>query len=210
MRSEARATSEAVRVAFCTQLQRLHLQAHVITGCPNLASECVLEALDVVNGSFVASPEFAYEASKLATIKAGLRRVSSEINQQAFDESASGSKTARIYPVLCATGVSEISRETVLSSLFRLNTFYRALLLLRLYEGYRVHKVALLLHLPSITVRGGMINALLSLLAVLHGIGAEIQVKDISLTPRPLQSIGRDHDAQRHPATAAIRAGGYS
>jgi len=87
-----------------------------------------------VNGSFVTSPEFAYEASKLATIKAGLRRVSSEIKQQAFDESASGSKTARIYPVLRAAAVSEISRETVLSSLLRLNAFYRALLLLRLYE----------------------------------------------------------------------------
>jgi hypothetical protein len=210
MYDEARAISEAVRVTFCTQFQRLHLQADVITGCPHLASECVLEALDMVNGSFVASPEFAYEASKLATIKAGLRRVSSEIKQQAFDESARGGKTARIYPVLRAAAVSEISRETVLSSLFRLNAFYRALLLLRLYEGYRVHEVALLLHLRSIAVRGGMINALLSLLAALHGIGAEDQVKDISLTPRALQSIGRDHDAQRHPATAAIRTGGHS
>jgi hypothetical protein len=197
-------------VAFCTEFQRLHLQAHIITGCPHLASECVLEGLDVVSGSFVASPEFAYEASKLATIKAALRRVSSEIKQHAFNESASWNKTARIYPALRAAGVSENSRETVLSSLLRLNAFYRALLLLRLYEGYRVHEVALLLHLPSITVREGMINALLSLLAALHGIGAEDQVKDISLMPRPLQSIGRDHDSQRHPATAARRAGGYS
>jgi DNA-directed RNA polymerase specialized sigma24 family protein len=210
MHSEARATSEAVRMAFCTQFKRLHLQAHVITGCPHLASECILEALDVVNGSFVASPEFAYEASKLATIKAALRRVSSEIKQHAFDESASGSEMARIYPALRAAGASDFSTDTVLSSLLRLNAFYRALLLLRLYEGYRVHEVAVLLHLPSITVRGGMMNALLSLLAALHGIGAEDQVKDISLTPRPLQSIRRDHDAQRCPATAARRAGGYS
>jgi hypothetical protein len=193
MYDDARATSEAVRVTFCTQFQRLHLQAHVITGCPHLASECALEALDVVNGSFVASPELVCEASNLATIKAGLRRrVSSEIKRHAFDESGSRSKPARIYPALRAAGVSEISTETVLSSLLRLNAFYRALLLLRLYDGYRVHEVALLL------------------LAALYGIGAEDQVKYISVMPEPMQSIGRDHDAQRHPATAAIPARGYS
>jgi hypothetical protein len=49
------------------------LLALVITGCPYIASECVLEAFDAVKDSYLASPEFAYEASRLATIKRGVK-----------------------------------------------------------------------------------------------------------------------------------------
>jgi hypothetical protein len=157
-------THEAVTAAFSTQFRRLHLQALVITGCPHLACECVLEAFDAVNDSYLASPEFAYEASKLATIKSGLRKVTSEIKQHAPGESGRGDKRANDISTSSVTsGAAVVTRDNFVAALLQLNVFHRALLLLRLLEGYRAHEVALLLRLPSNTIQKGLVEALLSL-----------------------------------------------
>lgn len=176
MHSESTATQEALRVVFCTQFQRLHLQAYVLTGCPKLAVDCVLEAFDMVSDSFVASPEFAYEASRLATIKSGLRRVLPEIKQHALNESMNADRLLPIY----SGNETTISRETFRASLHRLDVFHRAVLLLRLYEGYRAHEVSLLLRLPRNTIQQGLIDALLALVSSLTGADVDDHhVKDI-------------------------------
>jgi hypothetical protein len=202
MHSEYTAARKALRAVFCTQFQRLHLQAHVLTGCPNLAVECVLEAFDIVNDSFVASPEFAYEASKLATIKSGLRRVLPEIRQRALNESLHDDRLLPIYP-----GETTISREAFLASLHQLDVFHRAVLLLRLYEGYRAHEVSLLLRLPGNTIQQGTIRALLSLVSSLTGTDPNIlQMNAVLSTAQPMRDMEPAHKSQPHPAADATCA----
>jgi hypothetical protein len=203
MHSEYSATQEGLRVVFCTQFQRLHLQAYVLTGCPKLAVDCVLEAFDTVSDSFVASPEFAYEASKLATVRSGLRRVLPAIKQHALNESMN---TDRLLSINSGNETA-ISRETFLASLHRLDVFHRAVLLLCLYEGYRTHEVSLLLRLPRNTIQQGMIHALLTLVSSLTRTDADdLHEKDILPTAQPMQNMGRDHNSQTYPATAATCA----
>ena len=130
----------------------------------------------MVSDSFVASPEFAYEASRLATIKSGLRRVLPEIKQHALNESMNADRLLPIY----SGNETTISRETFLASLHRLDVFHRAVLLLRLYEGYRAHEVSLLLRLPRNTIQQGLIDALLALVSSLTGADVDDHhVKDI-------------------------------
>jgi len=85
----------------------------------------------------------AYEASKLATIKSGLRRALPEISQHVLNESMNADRRLPIY----SGNETTISRETFLASLNRLDVFHRTVLLLRLYGGYRAHEVSLLLRL---------------------------------------------------------------
>jgi hypothetical protein len=203
MHSEYTATQEGLRSVFGTQFQRLHLQAYVLTGCPKLAADCVLEAFETVSDSFVASPEFAYEASRLATIKSGLRRVLPAIKQHALNESTNADGLLSINSGNKIT----ISQETFLASLHRLDVFHRAVLLLCLYEGYRAHEVSLLLRLPRNTIQQGMIHALLTLVSSLTGTDEDdLHVKDILPAAQPMQNMGRDHNSQTYPATAATCA----
>jgi hypothetical protein len=203
MKSEYTATQEALRAVFSTQLQRLLLQAYTFTECPRLSVDCVLEAFDMVSDSFVASPEFAYEASRLATIKSGLRRVLPAIKQHALNESII---TDRLLPIYSGNETT-ITPETFLASLLRLNVFHRAVLLLRLYEGYRAHEVSLLLRLPRNTIQQGMIHALLALVSSLTGTDADdLHVKNILPATQPVQNMGRDHNSQTCPAPAATCA----
>jgi DNA-directed RNA polymerase specialized sigma24 family protein len=195
MHKDSNATREAVRVTFCTQFRRLHLQALVITGCPYQASECVLEAFDEMDGSYVASPEFAYEASELATIKSGLRKVAFEIKLHALDETGKSNKEAtNASASSTASEVAIVTMEKLFTSLLQLNAFYRALLLLHLYEGYRAHEVALLLRLPSNTIQNGFAKALLSLVSIFNGTATDDHEKAASSTSRFGRRIAQDQD----------------
>jgi hypothetical protein len=145
----------------------------------------------------------AYEASKLATIKSGLRRVLPEISQHALNESMNADRLLPIY----SGNETTISRETFLASLNRLDVFHRAVLLLRLYGGYRAQEVSLLLRLLRNTIQQGMIHALLALVSSLTGSDADdLDVKDILPAAQPTQNMGRNHNSQTHPAAAATCA----
>lgn len=144
---------DVVCETFCSHLQHLHLEAHVLTGCPELAADCVLEAFAAMQGSSLARPAFAYEAAKLATIKSSLRKIAPEVLRHSAGDSkrevgGSGLKiiSADLWP-------ATIFREKCLVSLLQLNAFHRALLVLRLYEHYRIYEVALLLRLPPTRIR---------------------------------------------------------
>jgi hypothetical protein len=202
MHSESTATQEALRVVFCTQFQRLHLQAYVLTGCPKLAVDCVLEAFDMVSDSFVASPEFAYEASRLATIKSGLRRVLPEIKQHALNESMNADRLLPIY----SGNETTISRETFRASLHRLDVFHRAVLLLRLYEGYRAHEVSLLLRLPP-EHDSARVDRCTSCPGVLpHWNRRRRSPCEGYFAAQPMRNMGRHQNSQTHPAAAAVCA----
>jgi diphthamide synthase subunit DPH2 len=43
--------SKHVCEVFCSHLQQLHLEAYVLTGCPELAADCVLEAFAAMRSS---------------------------------------------------------------------------------------------------------------------------------------------------------------
>jgi hypothetical protein len=156
----------AMSTVFCTELERLHLMAYILTGSLEAAGECVVSASRDVEGSFLASPAFAYDTAKLATIKLALRSVADEIREHALRDSPN--HHPRIGPGDC--DLSTNSGKRFLAAILQLNAFYRAVLLLRIYEGYRNHVAALLLRLPPVVVERGKEQAIVSLVRQIHGI----------------------------------------
>jgi hypothetical protein len=165
MMQQRHSNHDVVCEVFCCQLEHLHLEAHVLTGCPELGAHCVLEAFAAMRNSYLASPAFAYEAAKLATIKSSLRKIAPEVLRHCASDSKRevGGVAQR---TICVDAWSDtIVRERLLVSLLRLNAFYRALLVLRLYERYRICDVALLLRLPAAGIRCRLPDAISALVA---------------------------------------------
>jgi hypothetical protein len=160
---------------FCNELDKLHLLACILTGSSSSADECILDAFESVHNSFLASPDFAYDTAKLATIKLSLRRVANEIKDHAFDDSARhnpGQNGVEVRALKLESG----GCEQFLAAILKLNAFHRAVLLLRVYERYRAHVAAVLLRLPSSIVERGKVHALVSLVTQIpyqRGCGAE-------------------------------------
>lgn len=169
VKSKVDSDCDALCRVFDSQLQELHLQAYIVTGSPHAASECVAEAFETLQNAFLASPEFAYEAAKLATIKCALRRVASDIRHHAFHDAADNDRRHNHYHSLEPSGLEEACRERFLTSILQLNAFHRAVLLLRMYEHYRVYFVALLLRLPLSTIEQGITKAVELLVVSIHG-----------------------------------------
>ncbi len=168
MKSEINPDCNAVSGIVCAHLDRLYLQAYILTASQDAASECVLEAFDSLQNLFVVSPAFVYEAVKLATIKSALRRVASEIRNPATYASVNSDLLSNHNSDLRLFALEQIGREKLLPSILKQNSFHRALLLLSFYEGFRTRAVSLLLRLPMNVIERGKINAIESLMASIH------------------------------------------
>lgn len=158
---------EAIGKVFSSELQKLYLLAHILTGSPDAASECIVEAFERLKESFLASPDFAYEAAKVATIRASLRRVAPEIRHLAFQETTAQGRARDLS--LPHRDLEITCRENLLRSILQLNAFHRAVVLLRLYERYRIYAVSLLLRIPASAVQQGLVKALPLLMSSIHG-----------------------------------------
>jgi DNA-directed RNA polymerase specialized sigma24 family protein len=156
---------DVVCETFCSHLQHLHLEAHVLTGCPNIAADCVIEAFSAVLDSYLASPTFAYQAAKLATIKIGLSKIAPDVLRLASSEAKRAPDDNPGKNAFSAVPLDTIIRERLLISLLQLNPLHRALLVLRLYERYRIHDVALLLRLSPATVKRWLPDAISTMAA---------------------------------------------
>jgi hypothetical protein len=112
--------------------------------------------------------------------------VASEIAQYALGEVGRGDKRANDLSTSSAiSGAAVVTKVGLIAVLLQQNVFHRALLLLRLLEGYRAHEVAVLLRLPSNTIQSGLLEALLSLTTVFNGTTTDEHRKTPSSGPRP-------------------------
>jgi DNA-directed RNA polymerase specialized sigma24 family protein len=165
MMQQRHSKHDVVCEVFCSHLQQLHLEAYALTGCPELAADCVLEAFAAMRSCYLASPDFAYKAAKLATIKSSLRKIAPEVLRHCGSDSKRKVGGAGQKTISLNAWSDTIVRERFLISLLRLNAFYRALLVLRLYERYRIYDVALLLRLPPARIKCWLPNAISALVA---------------------------------------------
>lgn len=166
---------------FCAEAERLHLLAWILTGSAQAASECVIDAFREARNSFLASPEFAYDRAKLATIKVALRRVADEIKEHATRDLA---LTSNHNDGLGAFDLDRISGKHFLAAILDLNAFYRAVLLLRIYENYRNHVAGLLLRLAPAVVERGQVHAIVSLVGQIY---SQCKTGVEAVSPEPIK-----------------------
>jgi DNA-directed RNA polymerase specialized sigma24 family protein len=195
VKNKVNSDQDAVSEVFCAHLERLHLQAYILTGSPSVANECVVEAFEVLQGSFLAAPEFAYDAARLATIKSALRRVAPDIRHFALHDSAGRNEAPNHYSSLGAFSLEKVCRERFLTSILQLNVLHRAVLLLRMYEHYRAYVASVLLRLPVNVIERGKIRAIELLVGSIHaadtrdaGKGFFSELMTLQVTVRPGQA----------------------
>lgn len=167
MKNKSNLDCHALSEVFCSQLGRLHLLASILTGSSEAASECIVEAFESLHDSFLVSREFAYETARLATIKHGLRKVMKEIRHYALSDTTDHITVCTIRMRVPNLGTT--CADCFLVSIQQLNAFDRAVLLLRVYEQYRPHVVALWLRLPSPLIERRKVHAISSLTSLIHG-----------------------------------------
>jgi hypothetical protein len=133
-----------------------------------MAADCVLEAFSDVQDSYLASPTFAYQAAKLATIKIGLSKIALDVRRLASTETKREPRDNPGKNTFSAIPLDTLVRERLFVSLLQLNSLHRALLVLRLYERYRIYDVALLLRLSPATVKRCLPDAISTMAASIH------------------------------------------
>ena len=146
--------------AFLSHMDRLLLPAYLLTGSHEQASDCFLDALNSCSDQSPPRSGYAVRVAQRAIIKAAIGRIAPKLKEIATNTAGSSFAVAAnerhaLQP--------ELSGETFLQAILALNVFHRAVLVLRLYEGYSAADASLLLGVSRRTLEFGWQRALIAL-----------------------------------------------
>jgi DNA-directed RNA polymerase specialized sigma24 family protein len=152
---------------FITRMERLLLPAYFLTGSHELAAESFLEAWENCDNTAPVAAAWQFRVAKRAVIKAALRRISADVANSlpkgvSEDRAASGEE-GRYF-----RDRKDLNSSTFRRAFLRLNPFQRAVLLLRIYEGFSSADAALLLGASRQMLEKGLRQAFLALLGRLE------------------------------------------
>jgi DNA-directed RNA polymerase specialized sigma24 family protein len=159
--------NDEMQSVFITQMGRLLLPAYFLTGSHELAAESFVEAWENRDHMAQVAAGWQFRVAKRAVIKAALRRISADVvdtlpKDVSEDRTTGGEKerSSRDHKVL--------NSATFRHAFLRLNSFQRAVLLLRIYEGFSSADAALLLGVSRPILENGLREAFLALLGRLE------------------------------------------
>lgn len=152
---------EEMRRIFFMEMNWLLLPAYLVTASHELAAGCFLEAWEMCQCRPLAIGQSPRCAAKAAVVKAAVRKIAGDIDDSASagnSDISAGARAPRNQRPMDLN--AEVFRQTLLS----MDALHRAVLVLRLYEGYSSKEAAFLMQISRSTVESGWQQALLCLL----------------------------------------------
>lgn len=155
---------EEMQSAFLEHIDRLLLPAYLLAGSHEQAAECFLEAWNACNEQTPPIAGYGVTVAKRAVIKAAILKIAPGLAEIATRADPSARALAASERHGRKPNMNLLNDEAFLQAILALNVLHRAVLVLRLYEGFSATDVALLLGISRRTFEYEWQQALIELI----------------------------------------------